>query len=189
MRASAKRFFAFVTSTRTRSPGQGAGDEDDEAVGPGDAAPAEGERVDLDLELLAPARAAGRRLLAAGCRQLSRVSCAARRAAWVACLRTGSAAAADLFARLLDQPLELAEQRVGLLAAAFDQVAEHLLGVAAGHPAALDGVVDDLLQAVAAERDAVLEALAELRDALVEAARRFAAGAFRRRFFGRRFFR
>ena len=95
--------------------------------------------------------------------------------------------AADLFAGLFDQSFELAEQRVGLFAAAFDQVAEHLLGVAAGHPAALDGVVDDLLEAVAAERDALLEALAELGDALVEAAGRFAAGVLRSRFFRRRF--
>ena len=71
--------------------GQRAGDEDDEAVGAGDAAPAEGERVDLDLEQLAATGAAGRRLLAGGLRHRQPSFLRARRAAWVACLRTGSA--------------------------------------------------------------------------------------------------
>ena len=41
------------------------------------------------------------------------------------------------------------------------------LGVVAGHATTLDGVVDDVLKAVAREGDAVLECVAEGLDALV----------------------
>src|SRR6185295_2302446 len=69
----------------------------------------------------------------------------------------------------LDQAFELFQQRVCLPPALLDQVGKHLLGVAARHPAALDRVVDDLLQTIAAQGDAALEAVPELLDALVEA--------------------
>src|SRR5262249_12263141 len=84
---------------------------------------------------------------------------------------------------------ELLQQRVGLASTLLDQVGEHLLCVAAGHPTPLDGVIDDLLQSLAAEGDAALEALAELLDALVEPGYRSTACGFFRRFgfFGCRF--
>ena len=105
-----------------------------------------------------------------GGRSTSRVFCGARRLRRLFANRLGPAA--DLAPRLLDQPFQLFEQRVGLAPALFDQFGEQFLGVAAGHPAAFDGVVDDLLQAVTTEGDAALEAFAELLDALVEPGRR-----------------
>jgi hypothetical protein len=153
---------------------QPARDEDDEAVRAGDPAAAEGQRVDLDLEPLAPAR-----------RPLGRLG-----------VRPGLHLG-EFPARLADEFLQLAQQRVGLFAAAFEQLADHLLRVAVGHPAAFDRVVDDLLDAVPAQRDAVLERVTKLGEALVDPdrfrfrRRGFFAGVFagfRRRFFRRGFF-
>ena len=177
VRASAKRFFALRHLGAHAVAGQGARRRRRRSRRPG-RRPARRRRASRSR-----ARAARRAWpRAAACRWplTSRVFSGRRAPGSPVC--APARPAADLFARLLDQPFELLEQRVGLSAAAFDQVGEHLLGVAAGHPAALDGVVDDLLQAVAAQRDAALEAVAELLDALVEAAGRFAAGCFRRLF-------
>jgi len=163
---------------------QAAGDEDDVAADPGDPAPAEGERVDLDFKQLPaprPSRGLAARLHLHLSRQLAQFLARAPR-------RLGRLFAhrrrppADLFARLFDQPFQLLQQAVGLPAAALDQVGDHLLGVAVGHPAPLDGVVDDLLQPVAAQGDAAIEALAELLDALVEPGGAATGGRFFRRF-------
>ena len=126
-RASAKRL-ALRHLGSDAIAGQRAGDEDDEALGAGDPAPAEGERVDLDLEQLAAARPRAGSLRRRP--PLSRVFCA-RDAPPESPVCAPAGAAADLFARLFDQPFQLLEQRVGLFAAAFDQVGDHLLGVAA----------------------------------------------------------
>ena len=108
----------------------------------------------------APVRRRSLSASASGRSAASRAARPTRPAARVACLRVvgrGSTCAGlgrpavDLLARLLEQLLEVADQVVGRLAAAADELRDELVGVAAGHPAALDGVVDDLLDPVARE--------------------------------------
>src|SRR5262249_50555378 len=63
--------------------------------------------------------------------------------------------------------LELRHEILGLVAAARDQAGDEVLGVAAGHAPAANGVVDDLLQPVARDRDAPLQGLAKGLDAFL----------------------
>jgi hypothetical protein len=70
---------------------------------------------------------------------------------------------------LSEQPLELADQVVGLITPAGDQPADDLLSIAPRHAAPADGIVDHLLEAVTRDRDALLQGLAERLDALLGA--------------------
>jgi hypothetical protein len=64
-------------------------------------------------------------------------------------------------AKLCQRCLELAQDVLGLLAPSGHEPADQLLGVAARHAAAADGVIDHVLEAVAGDGDALLEGLAE----------------------------
>ena len=184
-RASAKRFLPFVTSARTRSPGSPPATKTTKPSARATPRPPKASES-ISTSSRSPLR---------GARVRRRVG-----------LRSRTPLAGEFPARLADEFLQLGDQRVGLFAAAFEQLADHLLGVPVGHPAAFDRVVDDLLDAVPAQRDAVLERVTKLGEAFVDPDRfrfgfrrrffrsgfRFARRFFRfrfRRFFGRGFFR
>src|SRR4051794_9473996 len=71
----------------------------------------------------------------------------------------GPARAVDLADHTLgrrgDRSLDVAQQLVGLAAAAADQLGEEVAGVVAGHPPAADRVVEHLLEALARYDDSV----------------------------------
>src|SRR4051794_4522092 len=77
--------------------------------------------------------------------------------------RTGGAGS-DLAATAVEQLLEVAEHALGLLPAAVDEVGDDALRVLGRHAPALDGVVHDLLYAVAREHHDVERADDALRD-------------------------
>src|SRR5260221_10822754 len=180
-RASAKRLFGLVTSARTRSPVR---PREPKTAEPLPRATPRPPRASESISTSTTSPRRGRVAVwppASTQRPLIQfLARAPRRLGRLFAHRRGSSA--DLFAGLFDQPFELFKHAVGLPAAALDQVGDHPLGVAAGHPPPLDRVVDDLLQAIAAQGDAVFEALAEVPDALVEAGSATRVGRFLRRF-------
>ena len=78
-----------------------------------------------------------------------------------------SGAGLDFALGLVEQALELLDELVGVAPAAVEEAGDELIGVVAGHATTLDGVVDDVLKALAREGHAVLECVAEGLDALV----------------------
>src|SRR5204863_5655036 len=89
----------------------------------------------------------------------------------------GVGAGVEPAAGLVEEPLELDQEVVGVAAAARDQVADQLVGVVAGEAPAPDRVVDDLLEPVARQGHAAVERVAEGLDALVRPGRRAARPA------------